>query len=61
VFVQLADPARTLPFPIARGDTKERWLTGADLDPESFVRDAGWRRTARLCARSHSVHPRPLC
>lgn len=37
-FVQLADPGRKLPFPIARGDTKERWLTGADLDPESFVR-----------------------
>jgi hypothetical protein len=37
-FVQLADPDRKLPFPIARGDTKERWLTGADLDPESFVR-----------------------
>jgi glycerophosphoryl diester phosphodiesterase len=37
-FVQLADPDRKLPFPIARGETKERWLTGADLDPESFVR-----------------------
>jgi glycerophosphoryl diester phosphodiesterase len=37
-FVQLADPNRKLPFPIARGTTKERWLTGADLDPESFVR-----------------------
>ena len=36
--VQLADPDRKLPFPIARGATKERWLTGADLDPESFVR-----------------------
>jgi glycerophosphoryl diester phosphodiesterase len=38
VFIQLADPDRRLPFPIARGDTRERWLTGADLDPESFVR-----------------------
>ena len=38
VFIQLADPAGKLPFPIARGATKERWLTGADLDPESFVR-----------------------
>lgn len=38
VFIQLADPDRKLPFPIARGETRERWLTGADLDPESFVR-----------------------
>ena len=38
VFLQLADPDRKLPFPIMRGDTRERWLTGADLDPESFVR-----------------------
>jgi glycerophosphoryl diester phosphodiesterase len=37
-FIQLADPDRKLPFPIARADTPERWLTGADLDPESFVR-----------------------
>lgn len=37
-FIQLADPDRKLPFPIARGDTRDRWLTGADLDPESFVR-----------------------
>jgi hypothetical protein len=37
-FIQLADPDRKLPFPIVRGDTRERWLTGADLDPESFVR-----------------------
>lgn len=37
-FVQLADPERRLPFPIVRGETRERWLTGADLDPESFVR-----------------------
>ncbi len=37
-FVQLADPDRRLPFPIARSETPERWLTGADLDPESFVR-----------------------
>jgi glycerophosphoryl diester phosphodiesterase len=37
-FIQLADPDRKLPFPIARGATRERWLTGADLDPESFVR-----------------------
>jgi hypothetical protein len=36
-FVQLADPNRKLPFPIAREATPERWLTGADLDPESMV------------------------
>ena len=39
-FVQLADPDRKLPFPITRGATDERWLTGADLDPESMVRMA---------------------
>jgi glycerophosphoryl diester phosphodiesterase len=38
VFIQLADPDRKLPFPIARESTRERWLTGADLDPESMVR-----------------------
>ena len=37
-FIQLADPDRRLPFPIAREITAERWLTGADLDPESMVR-----------------------
>jgi glycerophosphoryl diester phosphodiesterase len=37
-FIEIADPDRKLPFPIARGETRERWLTGADLDPESFVR-----------------------
>jgi glycerophosphoryl diester phosphodiesterase len=37
-FIQLADPDRRLPFPIVRADTASRWLTGADLDPESFVR-----------------------
>jgi glycerophosphoryl diester phosphodiesterase len=36
-FVQLADPDRKLPFPITRELTVERWLTGADLDPESLV------------------------
>jgi hypothetical protein len=39
-FVQLADPDRKLPFPIVRAATAERWLTGADLDPESMVRMA---------------------
>ena len=37
-FIQLADPDRKLPFPVVRELTKERWLTGADLDPESMVR-----------------------
>jgi glycerophosphoryl diester phosphodiesterase len=37
-FVPLADPDRKLPFPITRQATNERWLTGADLDPESMVR-----------------------
>lgn len=37
-FIQLADPDRKLPFPIAREAATDRWLTGADLDPESFVR-----------------------
>jgi len=36
--IQLADPDRRLPFPIVRGELRDRWLTGADLDPESFVR-----------------------
>jgi glycerophosphoryl diester phosphodiesterase len=39
-FIQLADPDRRLPFPIEREVTAERWLTGADLDPESMVRMA---------------------
>jgi hypothetical protein len=39
-FVQFADPDRRLPFPITRETTPERWLTGADLDPESMVRMA---------------------
>jgi glycerophosphoryl diester phosphodiesterase len=39
-FIQLADPDRRLPFPIARQTAADRWLTGADLDPESMVRMA---------------------
>ncbi|HUE87664.1 MAG TPA: esterase-like activity of phytase family protein [Vicinamibacterales bacterium] len=39
-FTQLADPDRKLPFPIVREATADRWLTGADLDPESMVRMA---------------------
>ena len=37
-FIQLSDPDRKLPFPIAREAAADRWLTGADLDPESLVR-----------------------
>lgn len=36
--VQLADPRRLVPFALTREDTTERWLTGADFDPEAFVR-----------------------
>ena len=36
-FIQLADPDHRLPFLIVRESTPERWLTGGDLDPESFV------------------------
>ncbi len=35
-FVQLSDPAGLLPFRITHADSS-RFLTGADLDPESFV------------------------
>jgi hypothetical protein len=38
--VVLSDPDRVIPFPIATGHTVGRYLTGADLDPES-VRLAG--------------------
>jgi hypothetical protein len=37
-FVQLSDPDHFLRFHIVREDTPQRWLTGGDLDPESFVR-----------------------
>jgi hypothetical protein len=42
--VRLADPETRVPFRLTREDTAERWLTGADLDPESFVRmpDRSW-------------------
>jgi glycerophosphoryl diester phosphodiesterase len=35
--IQLADPGRFVPFRLVREDTPERWLTGGDFDPESFV------------------------
>ncbi len=34
--VFLSDPERILPFPVAMEADPARWLTGADLDPESF-------------------------
>ena len=37
-FIQLADPDHKLRFALTREMTRERWLTGADLDPESLVR-----------------------
>jgi hypothetical protein len=36
----LRDPQRVLRFRIAYEGHRERWLTGADLDPESLVADA---------------------
>lgn len=36
----LSDPSRQLPWPIVNENTTDRLLTGADLDPESFVRVA---------------------
>jgi hypothetical protein len=35
--IQLSDPDRRVPFRLVREDTPERWLTGGDFDPESFV------------------------
>ena len=37
-FIQLADPNHVVKFHIVRDDTPQRWLTGGDLDPESFVK-----------------------
>ncbi|MGC8714105.1 MAG: glycerophosphodiester phosphodiesterase family protein, partial [Leptodesmis sp.] len=36
-FIQLADPDRQIPFPIVNQNTRDRLLTGADFDLESFV------------------------
>jgi glycerophosphoryl diester phosphodiesterase len=36
--VRLVDPLGAVPFRIVREDTADRALTGADFDPESFVR-----------------------
>ena len=35
--IQLSDPDRFVPFRLVREDMPERWLTGGDFDPESFV------------------------
>lgn len=35
---RFSDPNRHAPFRLVREDTPERWLTGGDFDPESFVR-----------------------
>lgn len=37
-YVQLRDPNKLIPFNIVHQDTAERWLTGADFDPESMQR-----------------------
>lgn len=34
---RLSDPDRHVAFRLVRDDTPERWLTGGDFDPESFV------------------------
>ena len=41
--VSFRDPQHHVPFPIVNGATKERLLTGADLDIESLARDARGR------------------
>jgi glycerophosphoryl diester phosphodiesterase len=38
-FIQLSDPNRYIPFPIANEATSERLLTGFDFDIESFTLD----------------------
>ena len=35
--IQLSDPDHRVPFRLVREDTPDRWLTGGDFDPESFV------------------------
>jgi hypothetical protein len=37
--IQFSDPDALIGFPIVREGTAERWLTGADIDPESIQRD----------------------
>ena len=38
-FIQFADPRGVIGFPIVREGTRQRWLTGGDIDPESVQRD----------------------
>lgn len=38
-FIQFSDPDRKVPFPIVNENTRERILTGADFDIESFAID----------------------
>ncbi|MBM0278161.1 esterase-like activity of phytase family protein [Micromonospora tarensis] len=38
--ISFRDPDHRVPFPIVNGDTRDRLLTGADLDIESLARDA---------------------
>lgn len=38
-YIQFSDPHHRIGFPIVREGTTERWLTGADIDPESIQRD----------------------
>lgn len=38
-YIQFSDPHGLIDFPIVRDGTPERWLTGADIDPESIQRD----------------------
>jgi len=35
--IELSDPAKFFPWRMAEEDTPERFLTGADADPESLV------------------------
>ncbi|HEX4983801.1 MAG TPA: esterase-like activity of phytase family protein, partial [Ilumatobacteraceae bacterium] len=37
-FIQFSDPRGVIGFPIVREGTADRWLTGADIDPESMQR-----------------------
>jgi glycerophosphoryl diester phosphodiesterase len=39
-FIQFRDPDGLIGFPIVNGATSERFLTGADIDPESLQRGA---------------------
>ena len=38
-YIQFGDPDGVIGFDILRASTPERWLTGADIDPESIQRD----------------------